>query len=64
MNQIAQDLAQALSLMQAALSLLDGTDVAHEVGAHLDLAIHRLSDLLAGDGLVDDGLERANPLNV
>jgi hypothetical protein len=61
MNQVAQDLAQALSHMQAALSLLDGTEVAHDVGAHLDLAIHRLSDLLAGEGLVDDGSRNALP---
>jgi hypothetical protein len=60
MNQIAQELAQALRLMQAALSLLDGTDVAHDVGAHLDLAINRLSDLLAGERLVDDGRRNAS----
>ena len=58
MNQVAQDLAQALSHMQAALSLLDRTDAAHDVGAHLDLAIHRLSDLLSENALVDGDATR------
>ena len=39
-------LAEALGLMEAALALLDKTD-AHEVGAHLDLAVRRLQDLLS-----------------
>ena len=30
---------EALNLMVSALALLDETDAAHEVGAHLDLAI-------------------------
>jgi hypothetical protein len=36
----------ALSLMEEALALLDRGDVAPDVGAHLDLAICRLRDIL------------------
>jgi hypothetical protein len=39
-------LGQALGLMRNALNLLDHAGGATEVGAHLDLAIHRLADLL------------------
>ena len=46
MDQVAYELAHALSLMRAALSLLDHTNVAHDVAAHLDLAICRLSELV------------------
>ena len=47
MAQTTDDLRHALSLMQTALDVLDRTGAAHEVGAHLDLAICRLSDLIA-----------------
>jgi hypothetical protein len=46
MDPVARDLTQALSHMRAALDLLDKNDVAHDAGAHLDLAISRLSDFL------------------
>ena len=39
---------EALGLMEQALELLDHCD-AHEVGAHLDLAICRLRDAIARD---------------
>lgn len=41
------ELRHALSLMETALSLLDKADAAFDVGAHLDLAIHRLKEVLA-----------------
>ena len=37
-------LGHALSLMKDALHLLDAADAAPHVGAHLDLAIHRLEE--------------------
>lgn len=46
MDQVAYDLAHALRLMQAALRMLDETNTAHDVAAHLDLAICRLSELV------------------
>lgn len=46
MDQIVHDLAHALSLMRAALDVIDKTDVAHDVAAHLDLAICRLSEFV------------------
>ncbi len=39
-------LGHALSLMKDALRLLDEADAAPDVGAHLDLAIHRLEEAL------------------
>jgi hypothetical protein len=39
-------LGYALSLMKDALHLLDEAEAAPDVGAHLDLAIHRLEDQL------------------
>lgn len=53
MDEVTQNLTQALTLMQAALSFLDKTDAAYDVGAHLDLAIGKLSDLLASSGLLE-----------
>jgi len=38
--------SKALELMEEALGLLDRFDAAMEVGAHLDLAISRLRDVL------------------
>ena len=46
MENVIRDLRHALSLMETALSLLDRTERALDVGAHLDLAIHRLKDLI------------------
>ena len=46
MDQIAQDLSHALSLMRTALSLIDRAEAAYDVAAHLDLAISRLADLV------------------
>ena len=36
----------ALDLMERALAILDATDVPADIGAHLDLAIERLSGTL------------------
>jgi hypothetical protein len=41
------ELIEALGLMESALRLLDEAGGATGVGAYLDLAIHRLGDLLA-----------------
>lgn len=49
MDQSAHDLSQALILMKQALALIDRAARAHDVGAHLDLAIHRLSELIGPD---------------
>ena len=47
---IPQDGAnEALVLMERALGLLDDAKGPDDIGAHLDLAIHRLKDWLAGD---------------
>lgn len=40
-------LADAMSLMQQALQLLDETDAPADIGAHLDLAIVRLGEAMA-----------------
>jgi hypothetical protein len=45
-----QQLRNALSLMRNALQLLDESECPAEVGAHLDLAICRLCDLLPQSG--------------
>jgi hypothetical protein len=39
-------LSRALALMTSALQLLDQSAAPHEIGAHLDLAIVRLSEVL------------------
>jgi len=44
-------LGRALSLMKDALHLLDEAEAAPHVGAHLDLAIHRLEDALGSQSL-------------
>jgi hypothetical protein len=51
-----QQLRNALSLMRNALQLLDESECPADVGAHLDLAICRLSDLLpqCGRGVAPD----------
>jgi hypothetical protein len=38
--------------MKDALHLLDEADAATDVGAHLDLAIHRLEDALGSQSMV------------
>ena len=43
----SRKLEEALTCMQAALALLDDTDVANDIGAHLDLAICRLTDQIS-----------------
>ena len=45
-------LGHALRLMKDALHLLDEADAAPDVGAHLDLAIHRLDAALSSQGEV------------
>jgi len=47
-------LAQALDLMQRALSLIDQADGPGDVGAHLDLAILRLIEWIENCGSVLD----------
>jgi hypothetical protein len=42
-----EELSQALALMETALRLIDEVKAAHQVGAHLDLAICRLKDVLS-----------------
>lgn len=56
MNNSEGALREALKLMQAALDLLDEANSAHDVAAHLDLAIHRLKE---AQGLGDCDGERA-----
>jgi hypothetical protein len=43
----AEQLAEALHLMKEALALLDLAGAPSDVGAHLDLAIDRLSETMA-----------------
>ena len=38
---------EALLLMEKAIAVLDVTDAPSEVGAHLDIAIHRLRNWIA-----------------
>lgn len=45
-----EDLQHALSLMETALEVLDKTERALAVAGHLDLAIHRLKDVLEESG--------------
>ena len=42
------ELTLALQLMQQALSLLDAVQAPADIGAHLDLAIVRLNQLVSG----------------
>jgi hypothetical protein len=44
-----EDLRHALSLMETALQVLDKAEQALDVAAHLDLAIHRLKEMLSQD---------------
>ena len=43
------DAEQALLLMRKAIELLDQSRLAPDAAAHLDLAIHRLTEALWGD---------------
>lgn len=45
-----EDLQHALSLMETALQVLDRAERALDVAAHLDLAIHRLNEILSPVG--------------
>lgn len=53
-------LGRALSLMKDALLLLDEAEAAPDVGAHLDLAIHRLEDALGSQSVVLGDRRAAN----
>ena len=44
-------LADALSLLQSALDLLDEAAAPAQIGAHVDLAIHQLGSLLPETGI-------------
>ncbi len=48
MTETDSNLVDALGLMERALVMLDEAGNTREVGAHLDLAINRLRDLLPG----------------
>lgn len=41
---------EALGLMEKALRIIDANDGPHDVGAHLDLAIHRLRESMTKGG--------------
>lgn len=62
MTETDQPLSRALNLMQTALSLIDSAEAAHDVAAHLDLAICRLHDIIQ---VVEEGTptgsDRNNP---
>lgn len=62
MHEGNHDLRHALSLMKTALELLDRSNDAHDVGAHLDLAICRLSELV-GDIELGNQNFRGNTAN-
>jgi len=51
-------LSHALSLMKESLLLLDEAEAAPDVGAHLDLAIHRLEVALGSQSALL-GIQRA-----
>ena len=53
--------ATALALMEQALALLDRDDLAPDVGAHLDLAICRLREVLDADAAARTGPVRSAP---
>lgn len=42
----SREVGEALNLLMQALELLDDNKISGEIGAHLDLAICRLSELL------------------
>lgn len=44
------DLRHALSLMETALQVMDKAGEALDVAAHLDMAIHRLREILDDEG--------------
>ena len=50
-NQPGEALGGALSYMEAALKLLDKCDAPADIGAHLDMAICRLRDVLSQKGV-------------
>jgi hypothetical protein len=56
-------LAEAMTLMQQALQLLDETDAPADIGAHLDLAIVRLGEAMgkASNGWTELELSRPAP---
>jgi hypothetical protein len=54
----------ALSLMEEALALLDQGDVAPDVGAHLDLAICRLRQILGIEVVAESGEAGASHLRL
>lgn len=56
-----QMLTKALGLMEAALELLDAASCSAEVGAHLDLAIWRLRDIVPEYSAAADGATVEQP---
>lgn len=48
-------MSHALTLMESALGLLDAADAPHDVGAHLDLAVHRLKEAVERSWSDDPG---------
>lgn len=61
-----QMLSQILNQLRSALAQLDGAGVSAHIGAHLDLAIHQLGELInkgePGSSVLSDGEERGAPL--
>ncbi|QIK79629.1 hypothetical protein G7077_12660 [Sphingomonas piscis] len=51
MKTVEDKLHEALALMESALALLDEADEALDVAAHLDLAVHRLRELMTSSPL-------------
>jgi hypothetical protein len=47
-NQLARTLCVALDHLERALQLLDASEAPPDIGAHLDLAIHRLRETVEG----------------
>jgi hypothetical protein len=58
-GQLEREGAAALSLMEQALGLLDRCETGLEVGAHLDLAICRLRELLSPGSAASTDLDLA-----
>ena len=50
LSHAAEELRHALGLMQAAIAIIDKAGSADEAGAHLDLAICRLTGLIGSHG--------------
>jgi hypothetical protein len=46
-RQTAMKLRAALAHLEGSLQLLDDADAAADIGAHVDLAVHRLREMLS-----------------